>query len=91
MVNQPGAHDGDGLEPAVRVGRKPGHRAAVVQAPAVLAAKVLAYVAASQRGVRAHVSISGRVGVVVIRAKQKRIKRGPLLTQRQDAQDDVCI
>ena len=50
---QAAAHDGDGLEAAVRVLREAGHDLAVVHAPAVLALEVLAQVAPGQRRGRA--------------------------------------
>ena len=51
VVDQALAHDGHGLEAAVRMRREARHRVAVVHAPAVLAGEVLAEVAPGQRRV----------------------------------------
>ena len=53
VIDEAAAHDGHGLEAAVRVLRKAGHDVAVVHAPAVLAVEVLADVAARERRGRA--------------------------------------
>ena len=71
VVDQAFAHDGHGLKAAVRVRRETRYCAAVVHAPAVLAAEILANVSASQRGLRRHLRISHRVSVVVVGAKQE--------------------
>ena len=63
---------------------KPGTVVAVVHAPAVLAAEVLADVAAGQRGVRAHAGVALRVGVVVMDAEQERVDRLPGEAERLD-------
>jgi hypothetical protein len=89
MVHAPAAHDGHGLEAAVRVRREAGHGHAVVHAPAVQAGKVLAQLPTGQGCVRAEATIAARVGVVVMDAKQKGVDRRPLETQRLDAKDGV--
>ena len=71
------AHDGHRFKTPMRMRRKAGHGVAVVHAPAVLAAKVLAQIAACERGLRAHHLIARRVGVVVVHAKQKGINGLP--------------
>ena len=73
MVNQPLAHDGYCFEPPVWVRWKAGDGVAVVHAPAIHAAKVLAQVAPAQRRGRPHVCVAIRVGIVVVHAKQKRV------------------
>ena len=48
VVDEAAAHEGDGLEAAVRVLREAGHDLAVVHAPAVVAGEVHAEVAAGE-------------------------------------------
>ena len=69
MVDQPFSHNRHCLKPPVRVGGETWHGAAVVHAPTVFAAEILADVAPAQRCLRAHVGIGCGVSVVVIRAK----------------------
>jgi len=87
MVNQPFAHHRDGFKPAVWVAGEAGHGVAVVHAPAVAPAEVLAHVAAGQRYAGAHVGIAGRVGVVVLHAEQERGPRGPGKAKRLELHD----
>src|SRR5690606_6013033 len=89
MVDQPPAHDGDRLEPAMRMRRKAGYRLAVVHAPAILAAEVLADVAAGERRRRAEAAVAGRIGVVVMGAEEERIRGDPRKAERRGAQDKV--
>ena len=90
MVNEPLANDGDRLKTPVRVGWKPRYRFAVVHAPAVLARKVLAQIAPSQRGIRAHVHSATRVGIVVVDAKQERVDGRPGAAQGLHMENDRC-
>ena len=90
MVNQPLAHNRHGCKTPVRVRRKTRHRAAVVHAPAVLAAEVLPDVAPGQRRRRAHLRVGFGVGVVVVDAKQERVNGFPRKAERLDLQDGRC-
>ena len=87
VVNQSLAGYGHGFKAAVRMGGKTRHRAAVVHAPAVLAAEVLAHVAPRQRCGRTHLRIGFGVGVVVVHAKQEWVDGFPRKAERFDLQD----
>src|SRR4030095_8228957 len=87
MVDQALAHDGHGLEAAVRMPRKARHRGAVVHAPAVAAAEVLAQIAARERRIRAEHGVGARVGVVMVDAEKKGVDRLPRKAEGLDADD----
>src|SRR6476660_9079167 len=87
MVDQALANDRHGLETAMRMAREARHRVAVVHAPAVLAAEVLAEVATGQRRVGPEPAVRPRIGVVVIDAEQERIDRFPGESERLDLDD----
>ena len=89
MVYQPFADDGDSLEAPVRVRRKARHHVAVVHAPTVLAAEILANGAAREGGGRAHLRVGLRVGIIVVGAKQERILGFPRETQWFDLEDGL--
>ena len=91
MVNQALAHNAHGFKAAVRMAGKAGHAVAVVHAPAVPVAEVLAHVAASQRCLRAHVGIGLGVGIVVVDAKQERVECLPALGERFDAENAAGV
>ena len=78
MVDQATPHQRHGFKAPVRVSRKTGHGVAVVHAPAILAAEVVADVARVQPSGWAQRVVAGRVGIVVVGTKQERIERGPL-------------
>ena len=61
----------------------------MVHAPPVLAGKVLAEVAAGQRGVGAELRIARRIGVVVLDAEQAGVDRLAGEAERRDVQDGV--
>lgn len=77
MVDEAGAHDGHGLEAAVRMGREAGHLVAVVHAPAVLAREILPDLPARERRVGPQAAIAARVGIVVVGAEKEGVQRGP--------------
>ena len=77
MVDQTLAHDGDGLEAAMRVRREARNLLPVVQRPAVLAFKILPQIATCQRCIGPQVRVAARVGIVVVNAKQKGVYRWP--------------
>jgi len=87
MVHEAAAHDRHRLEAAVRVRGKARHAAAVVHAPAVLAAEIVAKLPPSERRRRPEGAVARRVGVVVVRAEQERIDGGPQRAQRLGLQD----
>ena len=82
VVDEALAHEGDGLEAAMRVLREAGHGAAVVHPPAVGAREVHADVARRERRRRAHVLVGLGVQVEVVDAEQERIDGGPLEAER---------
>ncbi len=77
MVDEPGAHHCDRLEPAVGMARKPGHHVAVIHAPAVLAAEVHADMTPGQRGGGGHPFVSRRVGVEVVHTEEEGVGSDP--------------
>ena len=87
MIDEPAAHDGDGLEAAVRVLREAGHHVAVVHAPAVPALEVLPDGAPGQRRSGAELVVAGRVGIVVVGAEQEGIHHRPLEAERVQGED----
>ncbi|MCW0425909.1 hypothetical protein NB713_003852 [Xanthomonas sacchari] len=89
MVDQALAHDGHGLEATVRMTGKAGNLFAVIHAPAVLAAEVLADGAAMQGRRRPHRAVAGGVGIVVVDAEQERVDRVPREAKRLDLDDGV--
>ena len=74
----------------MRVRRKARHGGAVVHAPAVLAAEVLAHLSARKRGLRPQLGVAPGVGVVVVGAKKKGIDGVPGEAQGFDAKDGVA-
>ena len=82
VVDQTLAHDGDGLEAAVRVLREPRDDGTVVHVPAVDPGEVHADVATLERRDRGEALVALRVGVVVVRAEQERVDGRPLRAQR---------
>ena len=89
VVDQALADDRHGLEAAVRMAGEARHLAAVVHAPAVLAAEVLAEVAAGERRVGAEPGVALRIGVVVMDAEQERVDRLPGEAERLDPDDGL--
>ena len=77
VVDAAFAHDGHGLEAAVRVLREARHGHAVVHVPAVAVGEVLAHLPAGQRGLGPEVGRAFGVGVVVVDAKQERVEGRP--------------
>ena len=91
VVDQAAAGDGDGLEAAVRVGRKTGHLLTVVHAPTVFLRKVLADLAARQRSGGPQLCVACGVVVVVVHTEQKGVQRRPLETKGLGAEDGGCV
>ena len=87
VIDEPFAHERDGLEPAVRVLREAGNHVAVIHAPAVLAGEVLTDVTTCERRGGTELGIASRVRVVVMHAEQEGIERLPGHAQREDAED----
>ena len=83
VIDQSLAHQRHGLEATVRMAGKARHASAVVHGKAVLAAEVAAHLAAFEfHGLHAQPAITGRIGVVMVGAEQKRIHGGPQRAQR---------
>ena len=91
MVDVTAAHDGHGLEAAVRMLRKARDDAPVVHAPAVLAGEVLAKVAPGELRLRPHPLVARRVGVIVVDAEEEWIGRLPGEPEWADLQNDVVL
>src|SRR6476661_3183432 len=72
------------------MGWKARHRVAVVHAPTILAAEVLADLPAGQRCGRGHLAIALRIGVVVVGAEQERVCGFPGKAQGLDLQDGAA-
>jgi len=77
VVGEALAHDGDGLEAAMRMLRKTGHDVAVVHAPAVFDDEVLSQVAAHERRGWAHLLVARGVRVIVMNAEEEGIRGDP--------------
>src|SRR5215475_5771033 len=77
MIDKPLAHDRHGLEAPVWMLRKSRHDAPVIHAPAFLAFKVLTKMAAGEGSSRPELGVAGRIGIVMVHAKEKRIRRLP--------------
>src|SRR6476660_2544059 len=77
MIDVAASDNGDGFEAAVRVLRKPGDDVAVIHAPSVLAAEVLADLVAGERRVRPEAVVPLREVVDVVHAEQERVLRLP--------------
>ncbi|MNS99676.1 hypothetical protein D3C72_1340840 [compost metagenome] len=89
MVHQTLAHDGDRLEPPVRMRRKTRHLLAVVHAEAVLAAEVHADLAALQQLLPGtQLAVAGGIAVLVVHAEDERIDARQALVQGLGAEDD---
>ena len=82
VVDDPAAHVGHGLEPAVRVLREAGHDLAVVHAVAVPAGEVGAELTVVEPGRRTEALVAGRVGVEVVDAEEERVDRRPRRASR---------
>ena len=65
----------------MRVLREAGHRVAVVHAPAIFADKVLAHVAAFERGGRTELVVTLRIQIDVVHADEERVARLPRKSQ----------
>ena len=89
VIDEAAPHDRHRFEAAVRMLGKAGDDVAVIHAPAVDALEIHADVAAGERRCRAELGVSGRVGVVVVDAKEKRIARAPRKAERVNAEHDV--
>ena len=89
VIDEAAAHEGDRLEPAMRMLREARDIAAVVHAPTVAAGEVLTEVAAVERGVGAEPSVAARIRVVVVHTEQERVDGGPTGPQLDDLQDGI--
>ena len=87
MIDEPSSEDGDGLEAAVRMRRKSRNRGPVIHPPTVFARKVLAEVAPREGARRPHLLIAFGVSIVVVYAKQKRVRSGPWKAERRKVHD----
>src|SRR5262245_55855527 len=84
MVDETVTHDGYRFEAPMRMLRKSWHLSAMIHPPSSLALKVLANVPSGQRSCRSQLFVAGGIGVVVIHAKQKWIRRFPWNSKRFD-------
>jgi len=89
VVDEPGPDVGDRLEAPVRVPGEPGHGRAVVHAPAVGAAEVVAEGAAGEGRVGAELRVPARVGVTVVHDEEERVERLPRRRQGEGLQHPV--
>ena len=87
VIDEAFAHDGEGLEAAVRVLREAGHHFAVVHAKSVFCLEVLAQIAPAEGHSGAEALVSCGIGVRVMDAEQKRILGWPGKTERTHVQD----
>ncbi len=84
VIDESLARDRDGLKSTVRMLGKTGDTIAVVHTPAVFARKIIADLTPAERRARGHVFVPGRIRVIVMDAKQKRVQGLPLKTKRSD-------
>src|SRR4051812_41711577 len=84
VVDEALTDDGHRFEAAVGVLRKTRHDLPVVHAEAVLPPEILAEYTARQRHGWPEALVSGGVRIVVVDAKQERIRRDPWKSERND-------
>jgi hypothetical protein len=89
MIHETATDDGDGLEAAVRMLRKPRHDVAVVHPPSVGRGEVAAHRVSGERRRGTELVVAGRVCVVVMDAEEERIGRPPLKSQRERTANEL--
>ena len=91
MINETLANDGDRFKTAMRVLRKPGDLLTVIHPPAVDSLEVLADVSSRERRCRPHVVVSCRIRVIVMNAKEERIRGLPRKAERLNVEHDAVL
>ncbi len=86
MIDKAMAGHGYRFEAAMGMLGKARHPVAVIHAPTIPAAEVLADGAPGEGRGRGHVIIAVRVGIVVVGAKEKRVQGWPMAAQWRDIQ-----